>query len=238
MSALDQDPPDDDFDALAGEYALGLLDGPAAARAAALRRRDARFDAAVRAWQARLMPLAMAAEAVEPPPAVWSRIAAGIGKSAPAPARAGVRRWLLDWRPFGVGALCGAVAAAVLFLALPGRAPEPSPAAVATLASSTGGVFLATAEAAGQGTRLIIDPLNVTVPAGKSAELWLIVPAAKPYPLGLLASGHAVVVEDATIPKADQLGDVSLAVSLEPPGGAPHGVATGPVIALAKFSEL
>jgi anti-sigma-K factor RskA len=228
-------PPDDELDALAGEYALGLLDGEGIARAAEMRRRDGRFDQAARAWQARLMPLAAELAEVEPPAAIWSAIAAATAASA----QKGMKSRRLAWRPFGYGAVCGAVVAgALLFLSRPATPPLPAPSAVAALASATGGVFLATAETLGASTRLIISPLHITVPAGKSEELWLVLPGEKPAALGLLSGAHAVVVNSALVPVGDQLSTAALAVSLEPPGGSPTGVATGPVIASGKFSTL
>jgi anti-sigma-K factor RskA len=84
----------------------------------------------------------------------------------------------------------------------------------------------------------VISPAQVAVPAGKSAELWLITPGNKPAPLGLLASDRAVTL---TIPAAQLNGNIALAelaVSIEPPGGSPTGQPTGPIISAAKFTPL
>jgi len=74
----------------------------------------------------------------------------------------------------------------------------------------------------------------VSVPARKSPELWLILPGQAPVALGLLAPAAPVVVK---MPAAD-IADVTLAVSIEPLGGAPDGKATGPVVGSGKFSLL
>jgi anti-sigma-K factor RskA len=78
--------------------------------------------------------------------------------------------------------------------------------------------------------------LLVPVPAppdarGRVPELWLIPPGKSPQPLGLLSSNrsHAIVVPPGLRP-ALRSGSL-LAVSLEPPGGAPHGAPTGPIVA-------
>jgi len=76
------------------------------------------------------------------------------------------------------------------------------------------------------------------IPAGKSAELWLITPGNRPAALGLLASGRTVTV---TIPAAQLAGNIAmaeLAVSIEPAGGSPTGQATGPIISAARFLPL
>lgn len=62
-------------------------------------------------------------------------------------------------------------------------------------------------------------------------ELWLIPPGEAPRSLGLLTvdKTQLVIVSKALL-RALAKGS-TLAVSLEPPGGAPQGVPTGPIIA-------
>jgi anti-sigma-K factor RskA len=221
---------EDNLDVLAAEYALGLLDADGMARVAELRAAGGEFEAAVRAWEARLMPLAVELEAVAPPASVWAGIAAAV---APAPAAARPRLWdnVKFWRGFGLGAAALA-AAAVVAVVMP-RAPV-APAAVASLRLSSGGEFVATAQRAGAGMVLVVSPADVSVPAQKSAELWLILPGQAPLALGLLANAAPVVVKMPAV----NVADVTLAVSIEPLGGSPTGKATGPVVGSAKFSLL
>jgi anti-sigma-K factor RskA len=213
--------PDEDFQALAAEYVLGLLDAPARARAAALLIRDAAFAAAVRDWEGRLLPLADTLAPAAPSARVWAGIAAGI---AAATARPALWQSLKFWRFAGLGGGFAAAALAVALVLV--TLPRPAPA-VAALATAQGGVFLAQAA----GGNLTIAPSNISVPAGRAAELWMILPGAAPKPLGLLAADHSVTVAMPNVPVAA----VELAVSLEPPGGSPTGLPTGPVIAAAKF---
>jgi anti-sigma-K factor RskA len=220
------DSPEDDLEALAGEYCLGLLT-PVEAAAAALRvDTDAAFAAAVEAWVVRLMPLVDNLPEVAPPAGLWASLAA---RTAPPPRAA--RGWFASWRGYALGAGLAAVAA-LLFITL--RPAPPTPLAVATLTSPTDGTFVATAERRGADINLIVDPHGVTVPAGRVAELWVIAPGSPPRPLGVLADDHAVDVAYQGAP----LNQVALAVSIEPPGGSPTGLPTGPVIASAKFSSL
>jgi anti-sigma-K factor RskA len=217
-------PEEDDLSALAGEAALGLLD---AATLAELRRRDGRFEDAMRAWQARLMPLAEDLAPVAPPAGAWRAIEAAI--SPPTAKRTGF------WLGFGLGATAIAVAAAVLLAVLP-RGAAPGQTAVATMNLKTGGTFVATAQATANGVVMVVTPAGVTVPAGKSDELWLILPNQKPRALGLLTGGAAVAMNLPAAQIAGKLAEVTLAVSVEPPGGSPTGVATGPVIGAAMFA--
>jgi anti-sigma-K factor RskA len=220
------DPPDDDLEALAGEYCLGLLD-PVEAAAAALRvDRDPTFAAAVERWNETLMPLAETLPEVAPPASLWQAIAA---RTAPPKPKA--RGFFTSWRGVGLGAGLAAVAA-VLVVTL--RPSPPTPVAVATLASPLDGTFVATAERSGGALRLAVAPRHVVMPAGRVAELWVIAPGAAPKPLGLLAGDHEVDIAY----QGAALTTVALAVSIEPPGGSPTGLPTGPVIASAKFSPL
>jgi anti-sigma-K factor RskA len=229
----DTDPPEDDMEMLAAEHVLGLLTVAQLPHVVAARRGSPRFERAVQLWELRLLPLAEALPPVTPSPLVWAAIARAI---APAPPRAGLWESLKFWRGFSLaaGALCAALFAAVV-LHRPSPAPT-APIATATLASMHDGIFVATAQSVPGGTQLVISPVQVTIPAGKSAELWLIAPGAKPAALGLLAGSHPVAI---TLPSANlDIRQLELAISIEPPGGSPTGQATGPVIAAAKFLSL
>ena len=81
--------PDDDF--AAAEYALGTLDPSERAVMAARRLREPDLDEAIRAWEARLAPLAEAAGPIEPPRDLLPAIEARIRSAAPeAPGNAAV----------------------------------------------------------------------------------------------------------------------------------------------------
>ena len=69
--------------ALAGEYVLGTLRGPARRRFQALMRADVELEQLVRSWEAGLMPLADRIPPVEPPARVWKAIEARIDSARP-----------------------------------------------------------------------------------------------------------------------------------------------------------
>lgn len=233
MSGTEFDPPEDDLDVLAGEYALGLLDGAGLARVAQLRQRDGRFDAALREWEARLMPLAEALTPVSPRPEVWEGIAAAI--AGPAAARPSTRLWesMRFWRALSLSV---AVMGAAMVVAVWRLDDLPRRQAVATLSVAGGGAFVASAQVQSGGLELVVSPANVAVPAGKSDELWVILPGQAPRAVGLLAQAEPVRLNAGQL--AGALEAVTLAVSVEPLGGSPTGKPTGPVVAEAKFTPL
>ena len=232
---FDSDPPEDDMEMLAAEVVLGLLTVAQLPHVVALRQGSTRFDNAVNQWELRLLPLAETLEPVQPPARIWPAIAAAI---APA-SEPGIWDNIRFWRNFGFGtALLGAALAVALIAVLSRNEPPAPPLATATLVSQHEGVFVATAQRNSAGIQLLVSPAGVVIPAGKSAELWLITPGNRPAALGLLASGRTVAV---TIPAAQLAGNIAmaeLAVSIEPAGGSPTGQATGPIISAARFLPL
>jgi anti-sigma-K factor RskA len=66
---------------------------------------------------------------------------------------------------------------------------------------------------------------------GREPELWLIPPGGKAQSLGIVSinRSHTVKVPDTL--RGDLGKGAILAITLEPKGGAPQGVATGPIIA-------
>jgi anti-sigma-K factor RskA len=69
-------------------------------------------------------------------------------------------------------------------------------------------------------------------------ELWLIGPGEKPRSLGLIDAGRPVHINLPAELIQRIAADATLAVSLEPPGGSPTGLPTGPVIANGKLTNL
>jgi anti-sigma-K factor RskA len=73
---------------------------------------------------------------------------------------------------------------------------------------------------------------------GREAQLWLIAGDLPPQSLGLLPADRAVrlaVPEDLRL-----LADANsvFAISLEPPGGSPTGLPTGPVVAQGLLADI
>ena len=224
---------DEDGDALAAEFALGVLDSTDQAVAERRYVSDAGFAAEADAWRGYLTGLIQGVAPEAPPSGVWTAIARRLDD--PKVVELQLRRSVRTWR--GVAAATGALAAG---LALAVVWPHPTPAAppvlTARLSASARGptVFVALYDPARRA--IVLTPAAVSAAADRSPELWLIPVGGKPIAVGVAAFGGSVQL----IPTADGAGVRSgtLAVSIEPKGGSPTGQPTGPVIATGQLAEL
>ena len=239
----DADAPEGEDRPLAGEYVLGVLD--ASERAEAQRRIAAEpaFARAVEWWEGRLAHLAERIAPVEPPAGLWPRIAGLIGVAGPRPpAWKDVRLWQ--------GGAAGAVAVAMMsvaaFVLIPRPArppavapatPKPAAAEVAIIADPTTNKPALVATLDHAGGRLILTPVAMKMPAGREAELWIIPEGQKAISLGVIPSDapKAIAVPQGLTGAGTY--SATLAVTDEPPGGSPTGVATGQVRAAGKFQQ-
>ena len=231
-------------DLLAAEYVLGTLD--AADRAALERESDSNpaMREAIAAWERRLSPLAAISRAVSPPASLWSRIessawgrdmsgvaggaAPRTSMAAPDPARRRVRFW--QGGTAAGFALAAALAGfAVLRPLAPPLAPPPPPRPLVTallpLTRPGASVFLVETTPGGG---LAVTPVGtVHVAPDRTLELWLLPSGAKvPKALGLLPSS-GVRLAAGSLPAGIS---AQILVSLEPRGGSPTGLPTGPVL--------
>ncbi|KFA08587.1 anti-sigma factor [Xanthomonas vasicola] len=85
---------------------------------------------------------------------------------------------------------------------------------------------------------ITVTPLDRTATVGKVPELWLITPDGKAHSMGTFDDQRArrAQIPDQLMPMLSN--EALLAVTLEPPGGAPGGVATGTVVAKGGISTL
>jgi anti-sigma-K factor RskA len=235
----DNGPPDDDV--LAAEYVLGVLDASQRRQAQARIERDPEFARRVLTWEQHFAALFDEIQPAEVPAHLWPRIRTRLGWSPVEGDKRGPWQNVNFWRVATAVATAAAVAA--IFIArLPPPTPLPVPPpvvvqpveparAVTTLARDDGTpAWLASIDIA----RGIVQLVPVPAPAdaqGRVTELWLIPPGEAPKSLGLVSSDKT---QSITVPKAllrALAKGSTLAVSLEPPGGAPQGTPTGPIIA-------
>lgn len=221
------DAPDPDM--TAAELALGLLDGEE--RAAALRRvlADPDFAREVERWRQRLAGLFDDCPEVAAPDSVAERLAAP--EPLPQARATSGFRW-------PIAALVGAVAAMLaLFVVLQPTsqvAGPPHHMMVASLMMSdkSGAVPAMVDMTTGE---MRIGEAGMA-PQGKTAQLWMIGGDGVPKPMGMLAStGPSRMM----LPMEKRRGlkaGIMLAVSIEPLGGSPTGLPTGPVVASGKLS--
>jgi anti-sigma-K factor RskA len=252
-----------DRDLLAAECVLGTLEGEEALEAARLLRDDPTFAAAVRAWEARLAPLANTVPPVTPPPELWERIAAATGVVGAAPG--------------AVGAATAAAAGTVRTSAETTGVASDRPAAIGAnnvvplsmgrrLRVWQASTSIALAVAASLAAFIVLRPvpaLRVAILTPLAGGVPVLVATAQPngtldvHPKGTiavpdgsdlelwaLAAGetrpHSLGVLPAggrhvvaTLPPGTQL-----LVSLEPRGGSPTGQPTGPVLYGGRLSAM
>ena len=86
-------------------------------------------------------------------------------------------------------------------------------------------------EAHYDGTALIVQRVAGALPAqDQSHELWIIAPEATPVSLGLIGDTPL------RVPYPEPPPGWVLAVTVEPAGGAPQGLPTGPIVASGEIS--
>jgi anti-sigma-K factor RskA len=219
------------LDSLAREYVLGTLAARARARFARVLSFSLVARRAVTAWERRLAPLAAAVRPVEPPESTWIGIEAALGLGRAPRARATAGLW---------PALAAALAiVAVLFGGLY-FSHQPSverPEYVSVVAdATTGPVWLL--QGFTESRELRVSTVNPRAPPpGRSFELWMLPPDAggMPVSLGLLPEMGTAQLGLSAAQLGVLIRTMTLAVSVEPAGGSPTGLPTGPVILTAPL---
>jgi anti-sigma-K factor RskA len=216
------------LDALAREYVLGLLPARSRARFARVLSFSLVARRAVTTWERRLVPLAAAVRPVAPPDAVWTGIETTLGlRAAPRSRAAGI------WPALAAALAIVAVLFGGLYFSQQPSIERPAYVSVVTDAA-TGPVWLLQAFTEARALRVsTVTPRPA--PAGSSFELWMLPDGGNPVSLGLLPEMGAAQLALS----AAQLGvltrTMTLAVSVEPAGGSPTGLPTGPVILTAPL---
>lgn len=215
---------------LAAEYVLGTLKSGARRRFERLMMEDASLRQVVWQWEQRLNPLAEQIPPQTPPAHLWKQIEKRIAPPTVAPGV--VDRWQWIWKGWSLTATAATLALAVYAGQL-ARVPAPEYVAVFNDTQAKP-VWLVSLNDDGQ---LSVRALNTVAQADKSYELWSLPPGAAPKSLGLLpASGRLTRAVHAVLDNVDQT--PGLAVSLEPVGGSPSGLPTGPVLYQSQLISL
>lgn len=209
---------------LAAEYVLGTMPILVRQRFERLLVDDAALRRTVDDWHVRFDPLDDAAGEADPPARIWNAIERQLAlPPAPAPERQGWLASLAFWR--GMTFAAAALAALALVYIAVRPAPAPTANVVAILSDDKGDPSWI-ALAAARGGDVAVAPIrSVAIDASHAFQLWAIA-EGKPRPLGLLTpeSGHPLMVQAALVPPGGVL-----AISVEPSGGSPTGLPTGPV---------
>jgi anti-sigma-K factor RskA len=236
-------------DLLAAEYALGLLDDRERARAESLLANDPEFRNKVARWSGRFAALLEDVEAASPPPGLWTRIESVIAphhpaSSAPAEITPGsnvhvLRRKVSLWRGYSAAATALAASLALFVVTRPADkapAPPPAPAPLIAMMEAEGSPTKLVATYDPASRMLLVAPAaGVAAVPGHAHELWLIPADGKPRPMGLLEPGapRRMAIPPAIL--GEMKAEVTLALSVEPSGGSPSGLPTGPIVAAGKL---
>lgn len=233
-------------DALAAEFALGVLEGEELALAESLVSSDAAFRNEVARWSGRLALLLEEIPEAQPPQRLWQKINDRIGPGArPSAEIHQLRRKVGVWR--GVSGAAMAIAASLaLFLIVQPRSVAPPPAPTPAQAppplvamignEDASAAMVATWDSTNR--RLMVAAAAVPRTASdQSHELWVIPADGPPRSLGTIPD-ERMMRRALDEPLARQLQEgATLAVSVEPAGGSPTGRPTGPVIASGKLER-
>jgi anti-sigma-K factor RskA len=229
---------------LAGELALGLLDGETLKAALERREADPAFAAGVADWEARLTPFVAETAPVEPPERVWTRIEAATFSPVAAPAAANDDGRVRFWRrwAFGASGLAAASLGALIVLAsrpepVAPAPPEPQPVRVASVAAN-GGVAVTVGVDPNDGALLVKAGEGLRA-EGRVPYLWLMFPDGTVQWVAVVPvdrDGRLVLPPDV----AARVGQAeAVAVSLEPQGVVPErNKPGGPVIGAGDLSDV
>ncbi|WBU58067.1 anti-sigma factor [Paracoccus sediminicola] len=220
--------------ATAGEYVLGTL--PLAEREAfRLRLLDEPTLAEeVARWESHLDPLADEVRPMAPREQIWQGVETRLfGKAVALPARAGAALW----RWIAIGAVGATLAlASVLWLGMPRQPDGAGEMWVSDMVSEDSEVRL-TALYNDENGEMRVSMDGRAPGEGRDYELWLIQGDRAPISLGVMPRGG-----QAAMPVPEELrtlvANATMAITDEPAGGAPGGVATGPVVAQAAMRRI
>jgi anti-sigma-K factor RskA len=225
---------------LAAEHALGVLRGEERSQAIALARDDDGFRADVARWRGRFGPWLEEVVEAEAPEHVWREIERRIGEQRSGPTLVALKRRLNVWRGFAAAASAIAASLAFILFTRPEPTVPPVPQVaplVATLTSETTQDRLVATWDPTNRNLVVAAAAGMRTEPGKDHELWVIAKGGKPMPVGIMHAKGPMRMNLAP-PMADQLKNgVTLAISVEPAGGSPTGLPTGPVIAAGQLEQ-
>jgi anti-sigma-K factor RskA len=223
----------------AGLFVLGALSAEEMRAVRTEAGRNAALAAEIAAWERRLAPLARLLPQQAPPATLWPQLEArlsriGVGTAAssesyqPAPMRrrsrnSQPRRALIYWRMAAAGAM--ALAASLAFVLVTRAPPRPGQFAMVLPHRPGEGGWLV--QVSGRGEIHVQANGALSRPLDKDYELWALAEgSSQPLPLGLIPVTASTVIKANRLPTKKY----QLLVSLEPKGGSPTGLPTGPVM--------
>lgn len=239
------------LDLVAGELALGLLDGGERLEALRLQLTDPEFAAAVGRWEE--FSEMWLSELPDHPlsPHLWNRVAALIAPSQALSERAGSahepRHDSGIWRLSAIAAGLLACLFAGLWLshfgnsALPlaaGNAARPDGRFSVAQIGGAGDPHLATMLYDRDAGTLTIRIAAIAAGPDKAPEVWLINAANPPHSLGFGRAGAATRMQASARLQRSLVGGATLAITLEPVSDHPHAAPSSKILGTGMISTL
>ncbi|PVM86121.1 anti-sigma factor [Caulobacter radicis] len=228
-------PPEGEERPLAGEYVLGVLDATERAEAERRLAADPAFARSVAWWEERLTPLAADIAAAQPSEGLWPRIQAMVAE----PLKPSAWSNIALWRGLTAGAMALAAACVVIAIlprpALPPARPQAAEVALIADPATNKPMIIATLDHGMD--QVMLTPMGMKMPEGRDAELWIIPEGQKAISLGVIPMDKPMRIPMPPDLRGEGTYTALLAVTDEPIGGSPTGVATGSVRAAGKFAK-
>ncbi|QZH75607.1 MAG: anti-sigma factor [Erythrobacter sp.] len=241
-------------DIMAGEYALGVLEGADLAIAQRRYLSDREFAARVEWWRHRLGCMAEAAGEFDPSEQVWPAIERRLfsdregGGAMEDPRVRPSTRGLPGWS-LGLGMAISAAAAAALTFVFVQPAGQPPVAPVETaapvagerlvaqLASEDGALTLA-GLVDGQTGQLSLNIGGFAPAEGQATELWVVPEGGAPQSLGLIPASGTFARDLTDAERAALVAGASLAVTYEDAVSAPHAAPTTDILIIGGLTQV
>ena len=237
---------------LAAEYVLGTLRGAARRRFERLLKQDPALVKELRYWERRLAPLQRSFKPVVPREIVWAEIEQRIqaARVATLPSARSVtedRGRLGFWRTLSAAASLAAVGLGyALWLQLQ-QSPQvieqvrtvqvvqPMPYVAMLQPTNVPAQWIVVVTPARRSLKVSAAGAYPHDLDTQSLQLWVLDDAGQPHPMGLMPEGSSA---DLPLPEMKMPQKPVIAVSLEPKGGSPTGLPTGPVLTTAPLMQL
>jgi len=233
----------DDIDGLAAEYVLGSLEVDERKDVAARRKTDVMLDDAIKAWERRLGPLSDRIPGIEPSPYVFRGIVDRLW-----PRQVTVIQPARNRRALVAG-VCALAACLALLVVWP-RDLSGFPANLAAqLHRSAAGAVLEDGSNVWtpfrfevlfdlRASTMVVSPVAAAASSTRHYQLWLLPrDDGPPISLGMIALPQTTTSPWLATYPPDDLLKTTLAVSLEPEGGSPIGMPSGPLVFVGKLSK-
>ena len=219
----------DALDVIAGSHVLGTTSLRVRRRFERMMARDPVERGAHDRWQQRLEALGGWVPLVRPDPRTLPALLARI--------QGGGRGWLSQRMQAFPRTLAAALLGACLALGGVLYQMRQQPVLTAHMEDAQGQVLWNFAAPA-DGSRLEVTVLRQgLIPADRAFELWALPEGGKAVSLGLMPPAQGAVLRLNDTQARALRASARIAITLEPPGGSPTGVATGPILHVAALNR-